>query len=346
MSEYKPNAEIIKELEHGVHATLSHNRYRERITFNGVPSQSFRDYLKKNDWWYDYYNHYWDRQFSHQSWNALLDYCKNYRTIAILDNSSSDDFDEELPFGGGPISSTNASSYDDYDEKLPFSNSFDSGDMSSYDDDEELPFGGSFSVDESLSQSAKNENELEEPERIEITFNDIVVRNNGFYCWSNHAVKDVIGKFSIIDRIGNISYEDIPLAYCETCKVYYILDGTYKDIKKYGVFGCQIMTKTQFQSSLKKPGDFGYGWRESSDLKNYGYTVAENSGLTTAQRRTILRSIIDQDVLSKDSVLSYLDFFQTKLKGSERARKLWQEDREFVAHYKIEGVSEVRIRRF
>lgn len=328
MSEYKPTIELIKLLDDGTQATLSHNDYSERVYFDGVPPQGFRDFLKKNKWKYSGYNHYWYRWFDEQSWNALLEYCQPYQTLAYQDYESSDDKDEEQSSDEDPFSSDVVSPYDDFE------------------DDEELPFSFGKSDSDTFSYYAdSDDDDPEDSDTVEITYSDIVVRKNGFYCSKHHEVYDVVGEIGFINRVGNMSYKDVPLAYCETCNVYYMLDETYERLKEYGVYGCQILTEKQYQSELKRPGDFGYGWKESSDLRNFGYTVSENEGLSTAQRRAILRNVLDQGVLSKDRVLSYLDFFQETHGSSDRAKALWREDREYIAQYQLHSVPVVRIKR-
>lgn len=84
-------------------------------------------------------------------------------------------------------------------------------------------------------------------------------------------------------------------------------------------------------------------WREKSPLKIFGYSVSQSDGLTDTQRQTILEALIDYHILTKDRVLSYLDFF-ARVNGyrNDYATGKWLEDRKCIANYEIGTATRVK----
>ena len=75
---------------------------------------------------------------------------------------------------------------------------------------------------------------------------------------------------------------------------------------------------------------------QESILMQYGYTVSQEEGLTSARRRKILAVLIDNRILTKSDIISYLDFFinqRKKQKSMEKAIDKWEDDKEFVLEY-------------
>lgn len=70
----------------------------------------------------------------------------------------------------------------------------------------------------------------------------------------------------------------------------------------------------------------------------YGYNVSQTDGLSDKERRSILALLIDNKALSKNEIISYLDFFISQRVGRssmELAISKWETDREFVENYRI-----------
>lgn len=77
---------------------------------------------------------------------------------------------------------------------------------------------------------------------------------------------------------------------------------------------------------------------QESILMQYGYNVSQTKGLSFVKRQKILAVIIDNKVLSKSEIISYLDFFirqRSGMSNMELAISKWEADREFVENYKI-----------
>ena len=75
----------------------------------------------------------------------------------------------------------------------------------------------------------------------------------------------------------------------------------------------------------------------------YGYTVSQEEGLSPMRRQKILAVLIDNEVLTKNDIIGYLDFFISQKKSNhifEKAISKWLDDREFVAEYKMGSYKE------
>ncbi len=181
----------------------------------------------------------------------------------------------------------------------------------------------------------KTENPLLTLEHRRITMKDLLVRSNGFYCNKKHNIKDYAGEVEVIDRKGMVHSYLIPIAYCVSCDEYYILEETFEELKGKGIIRCNILKYKQHIGLKKNINSFGE-WKDFSPLRMMGYTVSENAGYKELQRQAILEDILDYGLLTKDEVLSYLDFF-VKMHGDRNggAVEKWKEDRKHIADYKL-----------
>ena len=55
-------------------------------------------------------------------------------------------------------------------------------------------------------------------------------------------------------------------------------------------------------------------------LMQYGYNVSEMEGLSSIQRHNILSVIIDNNILSKSEIISYIDFFISQRRTMENMK--------------------------
>ena len=113
------------------------------------------------------------------------------------------------------------------------------------------------------------------------------------------------------------------------------------ELKKNGRIRAEILSYKDYQ----KRGNTGWGELSNvSPLREWGYSVSQEDGFSDRQRQSILEDIIDYGVMSKDKVLSYLDFFMklNQHKGS-RALEKWKADRTYIAQYRIGSAKKVKV---
>lgn len=184
-------------------------------------------------------------------------------------------------------------------------------------------------------QLAKEEQEsLEKLPQIGIK--DFVVRRAVFKCMhSKHEVVDLAAAIRVIGDDGKAKLIKISAGYCKACKIYFIMESTYEKIRNMGVVLCRICDE---KSYMKNSFVNGMKLAQESILMQFGYTVSQTEGLSSTKRQKILAVIIDNHILSKSEVISYLDFFISQRQYQskfELAVSKWEADREFVEEYRI-----------
>lgn len=72
-------------------------------------------------------------------------------------------------------------------------------------------------------------------------------------------------------------------------------------------------------------------------MRIYGYTVNRTDDLDLQKRQELLAEIVDAEILSVSSVISYLDFFISSHSSDIYALAIfkWEEDKEFIESYKV-----------
>lgn len=200
-------------------------------------------------------------------------------------------------------------------------------------------------------QEAKRIRQLEQQERMrkmeaeqqeqlrklpQIGVKDFLVRRAVFKCMhSKHKVEDLVATVKVIGDDGGERLVKITAGYCEQCKIYFIMESTYEKLRNMGVVLCRICDE---KSYMKNTWVNGMKLAQESILMQFGYTVSQEEGLSASRRQKILAVMIDNKVLSKSEIISYLDFFicqrqyQSKF---EVAVSKWEADREFVQEYKV-----------
>lgn len=190
------------------------------------------------------------------------------------------------------------------------------------------------------NQKRIQQKEKEEQEALrqlpQIGVKDFVVRRAVFKCMhSKHNVVDLAAAVSIIRDDGKPYLVRVSAGYCKECKIYFIMESTYEKLRNMGVILCRISDE---KSYLKNSFVNGMHLAQESILMQFGYTVSQVEGLSEIRRQKILAVMIDNKILSKSEIISYLDFFISQRQRQSRfelAISKWELDREFVQQYRI-----------
>ena len=184
-----------------------------------------------------------------------------------------------------------------------------------------------------------------------ITAHDFVVRRTIFQCkHNNHHIEDVKAVFTTINHQGTVNKIVFPAGYCAACNMYFIMESTYKRIKNSGIPICRTMDEKSYTNNIAET--YHNELASESVLMQFGYNVSQKEGLTIEQRRGILAAIVDNDVLKRNEVVSYLDYFINQRKGQKNkdgslrykdAMDKWRLDRAWINNYKLGSYKEVRI---
>ena len=168
-----------------------------------------------------------------------------------------------------------------------------------------------------------------------IGFKDFLVRSNVFRCMNQkHNIKNIVASVNIDDNGKKINAK-VSAGYCQNCNVYFIMESTYRSLKNKGIILCRISDE---KSYMKSGYMNGAHLAQESILMQYGYNVSETQGLSALRRQKILAVMIDNKILAKSEIISYLNFFirqrhnMSKMTG---AISKWEADREFVEYYRI-----------
>lgn len=180
----------------------------------------------------------------------------------------------------------------------------------------------------------QKENDINTLRKIDVR--DFVVRRDVFKCMHNtHIISDIDAVIMVVDNEGKQKAFKISAGYCAQCNIYFIMDSVYQNLKRQGIILCRI---TDEKTYLKGGFMNGAKLAQESILMQYGYNVSQMEGLSATRRQKILAVIIDNKVLSKNEIISYLDFFirqHGRRSNMELAVAKWEDDRDFVEHYRI-----------
>lgn len=177
-------------------------------------------------------------------------------------------------------------------------------------------------------------NEVQEV--VDISFHDFLVRRSTFKCMhDNHKLKDIVVSINIDDKEQKITKIKIPAGYCEKCKIYFIMESVYERLKKKGIIMCRVINEKHY---INSNGNNVLNLAQESLLMQYGYNVNQIEGLSATSRRKILSILLDNDIMVKSEIISYLDFFINQRCGNNKyqvAISKWESDKEFVENYRI-----------
>lgn len=164
---------------------------------------------------------------------------------------------------------------------------------------------------------------------------DFVVRRTVFVCKNrNHKLQDITAAVSIVMPGVEVAEARIPAGYCPKCEMYFILESTYERLLHRGTPMCRVSDEKTYLRASSSANDMQLA--SESLLMQYGYNVSQVQGLTTVQRQKILSLIMDHGIMTKEEILSYLDFFISQRRNRPQyniAISKWEQDRQFVSRY-------------
>lgn len=171
-------------------------------------------------------------------------------------------------------------------------------------------------------------------EQKKIYVEDFIIKGNVFKCKDKlHNIKDIIAEFDIINNDGEIVACKVPAGYCENCNVYFILESIYFELRQRGIILCKIVDE---KSYYKKLTTGERNMASQSILMEYGYHVSQRKELSAENRRLILSVLLDNNIISKSEIISYLNLFISQKKSMynmQTAVSRWKEDKLFVEKY-------------
>ena len=171
---------------------------------------------------------------------------------------------------------------------------------------------------------------------------DFLIKGSTQFCRDrNHRVYEIEANVDIVERHGEIYTESCPAYYCEDCNVFYIFNATYEQLKEKGIVLCKIYDMYKFSNN----NDY-FDLNSESMLHTFGYNVNANEDLSTFQRQIILKSIVDNRIMSKNEIINHLSYLYNRsknLKSFNQACRRWKEDIDYISEYKINNTISTNI---
>lgn len=179
------------------------------------------------------------------------------------------------------------------------------------------------------------------PKRIGL--HDFVVRRSVFRCMhEGHHLTNIEAVFEVITPRSEVQEAVVTAGYCPQCRQYFLLESAYEKLRTRGIPLCKISDEKSYGRNYgKNRGKLtsadGMQLASESILMQYGYNVSQTEDLRAPVRQALLALLIDNRILTKNEVVSYLDFFIRQRRGQSKfaiAVSKWEEDREFVYGYR------------
>ena len=179
------------------------------------------------------------------------------------------------------------------------------------------------------------------PKRIGL--HDFVVRRSVFRCMhEGHHLTNIEAVFEVITPRSEVQEAVVTAGYCPQCRQYFLLESAYEKLRTRGIPLCKISDEKSYgRNHGKNRGKLtsadGMQLASESILMQYGYNVSQTEDLRAPVRQALLALLIDNRILTKNEVVSYLDFFIRQRRGQSKfaiAVSKWEEDREFVYGYR------------
>ena len=159
---------------------------------------------------------------------------------------------------------------------------------------------------------------------------DVIVLSSSKRCTNlNHTIENYIGVLPVATKEKQNNIE-VDLGYCRECNLYIMLHSTYNKIVGNPI----CMVRDLITNKIINKANSGF-WIESNEhiLHRLGYNVRIGNGLSSIDRQQILAKIINNNILSKNEIISHLEYCINMASGREHlnvAIAKWQADLDFV----------------
>ena len=178
----------------------------------------------------------------------------------------------------------------------------------------------------------------------EIDFRDFFIYTDTFGC--AHDLEHITAYIPVLMN-GIVNDREIDAYHCSECGLYYIMEKDFYNIKySGGIILCKIMSLQEYKEYKRQ---LQYGELQAqSELKMIGYNVNAKDDLSEKTRRVILQSALDERVLTKDRIKSYIKYFimlNEKDKHKERAIRKWRSDLAWLDGANISAERKVGVKR-
>lgn len=190
-----------------------------------------------------------------------------------------------------------------------------------------------------LSDYSDEINKIGCTSKKQLYIDDIIVIGDQTACiHDKHHSEEICIAVDFVKEDGSILRVEAKAFYCNKCNLFFMRKHDYRVMKvKAGdaKMCCQEIEQEKYYKGI----NFNNNLNDHSILNVYGYNVNSNENLTAHQRQSILASIVDRGILSKNQIASYLGYFirlnGNKTKNFLDAIEKWNADRDFILDYNV-----------
>lgn len=171
---------------------------------------------------------------------------------------------------------------------------------------------------------------------------------------NNHNINRILIDIPIVKKNTDIVIKKINTYHCMDCRLYFITEDDYKEIKKEGSMLHQHMTFKEYDEYIKNMENGFADLNKESLLKRYGYSVSQQDGLKDSERQSILSHVIELSsfdetgtIWNREKIIWFLEH-QIEMHPQscyEKAREKWERDLNFLEDYSHNNPIVYKIRR-
>lgn len=167
----------------------------------------------------------------------------------------------------------------------------------------------------------------------------LVVTSIRFCIYREHNLIRGTASVNVL-RNGEVKEAVMPVFYCRECKVYYVFENDFQEIKKSGIVCARVLTMKEYRQIKNN------GWEPRSVMRSFGYTVNTNDNYPDYIRREILEFLIENKILSAARIADYLAWFSRTHRNQsymEQSIAKWDSDRNYILSY-IPGNIRIKVK--
>lgn len=156
-----------------------------------------------------------------------------------------------------------------------------------------------------------------------LTHKDLIIITNSYKCKEQHTIDEFQVFIPYVALDGEIGKKSERVGYCKECNCYFLNKTQIHNLQMDFAILCQVIDEKDY---LKGTID------EIDVLAKCGYTVKKDRNINDTQRQVVLKSIIENGILSKEEVIARLDKQIAQKKTSkqfEDAVSKWELDKQF-----------------
>ena len=193
---------------------------------------------------------------------------------------------------------------------------------------ETYKFSNQFYQDEPFRKNGK---------QVVIKTGDFLTRHNLQNCMTNHhSMEDITAQIRMVDKSGTEFDYDVPAIRCDTCGKLFLLETEYQKIQTKGIPLCAIVENEYWKSKNDKNKPWAETDAKGSVMYVHGYNVSMVNNLSPMQRHAILKTLIQDEILTKGQILSHLDMLIKRAENIpilQKAKEKWIMDRNYITQY-------------